>query len=122
MASITAMVRRIDRIKESILREISGIVHDEVKDPRIGFVTVTDVEVSVDFRYARVFVSVYGTEKEKKDTLIGLNRARGFIRREIGGRIRMKFTPEIHFKLDDTSEHAQHISEILLKIKDEQCQ
>lgn len=111
------MVRRIERVKESLMREVSDIIHHELKDPRIGFVTLIDVELSVDMRYAKIFVSVLGSEKEKKDTMIGLSRAKGFIRKEIGSRIRMRYTPEINFKLDRSCEHAQQISDIFMKIE-----
>lgn len=104
---------RAERLAALMKEEISGIIRRELKDPRIGFATVTGVEVSVDLRHVRVFVSVYGTEEEKRQTLRGLESATGFIRNEMGKRIRLRYTPEILFSLDSSIERGARVFELL---------
>lgn len=105
---------RIERVEEQIKQEIADIIHNEVKDPRIGFITISEVKVSKDLRNALVFVSFLEDNKVKNDeSLEGLNIAKGFIRRELGKRVTFKYLPELHFKLDETARHAAHINEIL---------
>jgi ribosome-binding factor A len=89
-------------------------------DPRIGFVTLTDVEVSQDLSYARVFFSTYGSEDQQKDTTKGLQAASGFIRREVAHRMQLRHTPELEFRHDPTSERAERMMKILdgLKVED----
>ncbi len=98
-------------------QEIADILMRKIKDPRIGFVTVTDVEVSDDLRNAKVFVSVYGEGKEA--SLKGLKSASAFIRSELGRRMRMKFMPELLFRIDSTAEQGAHIMEILRNLEEE---
>lgn len=105
--------KRIERIGDQIRGEVSDIIARRLNDPRIGFVTVTAVEVSEDLRHAKVFVSVYGDDKVKIQTMKGLKSASGFIRGEIGHRLKIKFTPEIIFKLDTSLEKAEHVLGIL---------
>src|SRR5690625_7119769 len=95
---------RANRVAEQIKQELGDILTTKVKDPRIGFVTVTEVEVTGDLQQATIFVTVLGDEKKKDDTLIGLSQAKGFIRTEIGQRIRLRKTPEIYFKYDEAFE------------------
>lgn len=111
------MTKRTERVGDQIRSEISDIITRRLNDPRIGFVTVTAVEVSEDLRHAKVFVSVYGDDKAKIQTMKGLKSASGFIRGEIGHRLRIKFTPEIVFKLDTSMEKAEHILAILEEIE-----
>ena len=92
----------------------------EVKDPRIGFVSVTDVEVSGDLRHAKVYVSVYGSEKEREESMEGLEKATGYIRKLLGERITVYHTPELLFRYDNSIEYGAHISELLDKVKTEQ--
>jgi ribosome-binding factor A len=92
------------------------IVH-EIKDPRVHFATVMDVELTDDLRFAKIFVSVMGTEEEKAESMAGLEHATGFVRSEIGKRIRLRFTPEIRFYLDRTLDHALRIEELLNSLK-----
>lgn len=87
----------------------------KIKDPRIGFVTITDVEVTDDLRNAKVFVSVYGGDKE--DTLKGLKSASAFIRSELGRRMRLRVVPELLFRFDSTVEQGAHIMELLREIE-----
>ncbi len=111
--------RRAQRAGRLIQEEISKIIQRELKDPRIGFVTITGVDVTDDLRYAKVFITVLKRE-ERERTLEGLEHAKGFIRREIGQRIKMKFTPEIEFRFDETIERGAHIEEVIRKIKEKE--
>ena len=99
--------------------EIADILMKKIKDPRIGFVTVTDVDLADDLRNAKVFVSVYGGDK--KESLKGLASAAPFIRSELGKRLRMRFVPELLFRFDATVEQGAHIMELLreIEVKDE---
>lgn len=110
---------RCQRVAEEMKREIAQILRDELKDPRIGFVTITSVEVTGDLRYAKVFVSIYENAEEQKQTLQALNSASGFVRREIGKRIKLRYTPEIIFKFDDSIQHGAKIAELLHKVQAE---
>jgi len=96
-------------------QEIADILMRRIKDPRIGFVTVTDVELSDDLKNAKVFVSIYGGSKE--ETLKGLKSATAFIRQELGKRMRMRVVPEILFRFDSTVEQGAHIMELLHEIE-----
>lgn len=98
-------------------QEIADILMRKIKDPRIGFVTVTDVDVADDLRNAKVFVSVYGGDKEA--SLKGLKSAAPFIRSELGKRMRMRFVPELLFRFDGTVEQGAHIMELLRTIEEE---
>ncbi len=98
--------------------EISEILLKELKDPRIGFVTITKVAVTDDLRQAKVYYSVFGGEQEKEDSLQGLESATGYIKRELGRRMRLKYMPEITFFFDDSLEYGAHIEELLQAAKD----
>jgi ribosome-binding factor A len=101
------MAERIYRISEEIKREISNIIQNDLKDPRLPeFVSVLSVDTTRDLRYAKVYVSVYGNEEEKKKAMEGLKNAAGFIRREIGQRIKLRYTPELLFELDNSIEYG----------------
>lgn len=108
---------RAEKLQELIKQEISQIILQELKDPRIGFVTVTQVTVTGDLREAKVYVSLMGNEKQVEDCWAGLQSSLGFIRREIGKRIRLRFTPEIAFALDKSLDYSAHIQELLLKVQ-----
>ena len=110
---------RVEKLQELIKQEMSKMLLREIKDPRIGFVTVTDVEVTGDLREAKIYVSIMGGEEQIQSSLEGLHSALGFIRREIGRRIRLRFTPEISFALDNSLDYGEHIQKILLKIEKE---
>lgn len=86
---------RANRVGEQMKKELGEIITRKLKDPRVGFVTITDVEVTGDLQQAKIFISVLGDEKQKHDTLVGLAKAKGFIRSEIGQRIRLRKTPEL---------------------------
>ena len=115
--SITAMTTRQERVKELLKTEISDILIREIKDPRLGFVTITDAEVSKDLRHAKVYVSVFGDEQAKKESLAVLQSVAGYIRGEFGRRARMKVIPELCFKLDAAVEHGARIFELLQQVK-----
>ena len=106
--------RRQKRVAELIKQEVSDLVQHELKDPRIGFVTVTDAEISADLRHAKVFVSILDGDKE--ETMAGLKAAEGFVRSEIGDRIRLRHTPEILFRYDDSIEKGVRIFELLEEV------
>ena len=91
---------RADRVAEEIKHEVGNILLEEVRDPRLGFTTITRVELTPDLRFARIFFSVYGDEKQWKDTQDALEHAAGFIRRVLGQRLNLRFVPEIVFKID----------------------
>lgn len=105
--------RRIERFNEQLKREITLLVREEVRDPRIGVVTVTAVEVSADLSVARVYVSVMGAEASKDESLEGLRAAAPFIRTELGRRLRVRRVPELRFELDRSLEYAQKIERLL---------
>ncbi|MCM8770752.1 MAG: 30S ribosome-binding factor RbfA [Candidatus Omnitrophica bacterium] len=109
---------RVERVSQILKEEISNILHDEIKDPRLGFITVTRVELTNDLRQAKVFFSVLGSETEQKDTKQALESSGGFIRRLIAQRLNLRFTPEIVFKLDRSAEYSIQIQEALNKIKE----
>ena len=108
---------RIEKLQELIKQEVGKMILNDLKDPRIGFVTVTDVEMTGDLREAKIFVSIMGGAEQVKNSLEGLNSALGFVRREIGQRIRLRFTPEISFALDTSLDYGDHIQKLLLQVE-----
>lgn len=105
---------RTVRISEEMKREISAIIQSELKDPRLSrLISVTSVNVTKDLRYAKVYVSIMGNDEEKKNALEGLKSAAGFIRREVGHRIQLRYTPEVQFELDNSIEHGAYISKLI---------
>lgn len=110
---------RIERINEALKEEISRIIQREVKDPRLEFVTLTGVEITKDLQHAKVYFSVLGEEDKRAEAQEGLESARGFIRRLIGQRIRMRYTPEINFVFDSSIVYGARMEEEFRKIKDE---
>lgn len=107
---------RTERIALQMKKEISDIIRGEVKDPRLGFLTVTAVEVSSDHTHATVFISVLGEEEERARTMQILERVKGFIRSEIGKRIRLRVAPELHFKRDESLDYSSRIGKVLQDI------
>ena len=108
---------RIEKLQELIKQEMGKMLLKELKDPRIGFVTVTAVEMTGDLREAKIYVSVMGGAEQVKSSLEGLNSALGFVRREIGQRVRLRFTPEISFALDTSLDYGKHIRKLLLQVE-----
>ena len=111
------MSTRQEKVEELLKAEISDMIRRELKDPRIGFVTITDVEVTPDMRFAKVFVSVLADEDERRANLKALQSGAKFMRGELGKRIRMRTIPELEFRLDNSAEQGTRIFELLQKIK-----
>lgn len=110
---------RVSRVGEQIKKELSQIIQQEIKDPRIGFVTVTAVEMSGDLQSAKVFVSVLGKNDDKSKSLEGLEKAKGYMRSELGRRIQLRHIPELTFVIDQTLEHSEHINKLLHEVHEE---
>jgi ribosome-binding factor A len=108
---------RADQVAGQVRQEVMEIIQHQLKDPRIGFVSITHVNMSPDLRQARVRVSVLGSEEEQADTLRGLNSAKGLIRHELGRRLsNLRFAPDLHFELDPSIEYSVHISKRLREV------
>lgn len=114
------MSLRANRVGEQMKKELSEVIGRKIKDPRIGFVTVTDVAVTGDLQQATVYISVLGDEEQKENTLKGLSKATGFIRSEIGQRIRLRKTPEISFEFDESVAYGNRIESLITQIHSEQ--
>lgn len=108
--------KRVDRINSLIKEELSEIIQRKIKDPRVGFVTIAEVDVSKDLRSAKVYVSIMGSDGEINDSIAGLQNAEKFIRMELYKRLRLKYIPEIIFKPDRSLEHGSRILKILEEI------
>jgi ribosome-binding factor A len=113
---------RAKQVGEQMKKELSDIISRKIKDPRVGFVTVTDVEVTGDLQQAKVFISVLGDDKQKEESLIGLTKAKGFIRSEIGRRIRLRKTPEILFEFDESIDYGNHIETLIHQLHKDEVQ
>ena len=109
--------RRHVQVAEEIQQIVSYLIQRELKDPRIGFATITNVEVTTDLRFARIYVSVMGSDEERKDTMAALQSARGFVRHEVATRMTTRTVPEIQFKLDRGLEYSDQINRLLGEIK-----
>lgn len=109
--------KRIERVNQLVKEEISALLQRELKDPRIGFVTVTDVEVSRDLNQAKVYVSILGSEEEWKATLAALESAKGFIRHWLRQHLRLRVIPSLLFRPDRSIAHAAHIQGLLADLK-----
>ena len=108
---------RSNRVAEEIKKEVAVMIRDEIKDPRIGFITITAVDVTNDLRHSKIFISILGSAEEKEASIKALNKANGFIRSKLGRRIRLCYTPEITFIFDDSIEHGAKIMTLLNKVK-----
>jgi ribosome-binding factor A len=111
------MTQRTDRIDQLLRQEIGDILAREVQDPRIGFVTVTDVETAPDLSTARVWVSVIGQPEERAATLRALGRAMPFVRHELGSRVRLRRIPELHLREDDTAQRGTRVLRLLSELE-----
>lgn len=108
---------RIDKINEEVRRELANVIRD-LKDSRIPMMTsVVSVSVTNDLRYAKAYISVMGDDQTQKKAMEGLKSAAGFVRREIGRKVDLRYTPEFIFELDKSIEHGAHIDELLKKYK-----
>src|SRR5256714_15297817 len=112
------MTQRTDRIDELLRQEIGEILSRDVADPRVGFVTVTQVETAPDLRHARVWVSIIGEQAERDATLAALDRVMVFVRRELGTRLRIRRITEFHVRLDDTAERGTRVLHLLQELEE----
>ncbi|MNH93789.1 Ribosome-binding factor A [compost metagenome] len=110
---------RTGRVGEQIKKELSVLIQTEMKDPRIGFITVTGVEVTSDLSQAKVYLSVFGDAEQKENSLKGLEKAKGFLRSELGKRVMLRHTPELIFKIDESIAYGSHIEKLLGEISHE---
>jgi ribosome-binding factor A len=108
---------RAESVGRQIQEELSDLIHRHVKDPRLGYVTVTDVQVTRDLKFARVYVSVMGDGQIRDTSLKTLQRAMPFLRKELGRRIRLRHVPELEFEQDQTLERASRIDRLLDDLK-----
>lgn len=107
------------RVQELLVQEISDIIRRDLKDPRIGFVTITDAEVTPDLRHARVYFSVLGKPEEREETGKALTRAAGFIRSEFARRAQMRYVPDLRFEFDPSVERGARISQLLAQVRED---
>jgi ribosome-binding factor A len=110
---------RMRRVDEAMRVVLSDAIAKDLKDPRIGFVTVTGVKTSPDLRHARVYVSVLGGEPERSETLDGLRSAHGFLQRRLAGELALKHTPSLAFEYDDTVDRGMRISRMLAELEEQ---
>lgn len=104
---------RTGRVAEQIKKELSQLIQTELKDPRIGFITVTGVDLTNDLSQAKVYLSVLGDEEQKEGSLKGLEKAKGYLRSELGKRIQLRYTPELIFKFDESIAYGSRIEKLL---------
>jgi ribosome-binding factor A len=107
------MSRRTDRIADELQALVAGLLLREIKDPRIGLVTVTKVKISPDLRHARVYFSTLGNEQQRTQSLRGLTSAAGFIRSQVARRLNLRVAPAIAFEFDDSLEQAERVARLL---------
>lgn len=113
------MIDRPARIRKQILEQASAIIH-KIKDPRVGFVTVTDVAVTRDLRHATIFLSTIRRGRQREQSLAALEHAKGYIRSELGKRVRMKYLPEITLALDESVETGDRIERLIRQVRAEE--
>jgi ribosome-binding factor A len=109
---------RVARLNEQLKRELTALLQFEVRDPRIGMVTITDVEVTPDLYHAKVYFTMLGDDEERSTAAQGLAAAAGFLRSEIGRRMHIRRAPELHFTFDNTLDHAMHIERLLRQARE----
>ncbi len=107
---------KVERLNQIILKEVTEIIQFELKDPAIGFITITDVQVTNDYSYAKIYVSFLGKKERNEAGMKALQRSKGFIRSELAKKMSMRKVPELLFKLDETLERSRKIDAILKKI------
>lgn len=104
---------RVRRVGEQLKRELAGIIHDELKDPRLGMVTVSALRLSRDLSYAKVYVTVLGEQSKKKESVEVLNHAAGFLRKSLGQCLKLRVVPELHFVYDESVEKGIHLTNLI---------
>jgi ribosome-binding factor A len=111
-------VDRISKLSEQMKKEISSIIQNEIKDPRVPMLTsVVDVDVTKDLRYAKVYVSIFGDEEVKTKCIAGLKSAAGYVRKEVGSRMNIRYIPELVFEVDRSIEYGMHIDKVIKEMK-----
>jgi ribosome-binding factor A len=105
--------QRLRRVADQIQRELSGLLRSELKDPRVGLITLTGVEVSPDLAHAKVFFTTLGDAQSLERTEEGLKRATGFLRAQLGSRLKLRITPELHFRYDASVEQGVRLSQLI---------
>ncbi len=114
------MSERLAKVTENVKETVSLLIERKIKDPRIEFVTITGVDISADLRHCKVFFSTLGGKKEHDRALEGLESASGYIRGELGKRLRMKYTPKVRFYFDESVEQGERIDKIINRLKTEE--
>jgi ribosome-binding factor A len=113
------MQHRPERVAHELKQEVSAIIARELHDPRVGFATITDAKVSPDLCHARLYVSVFGSADERRETLAALNRAAGFIRRALGARLHLRRSPELIFTFDESVEYGARMERLIEEVTKE---
>jgi len=115
-----SLSKRSEQLEKSLKREINNIIYRKINDPRIKFVTITRIKVSSDLKYADIFVTIFNDEFQQKNTLKGLKNATKFIRGELGKNIKLRYVPNIEFKIDEDLEHQYRLLKIITEVHDQQ--
>jgi len=110
--------KRTERVSSLLQMELSKLILERIKDPRLGFVTVTHVKITADLKSAVVFLSVLGEKKKKEETFKVLQRAAGFLQHEVGIALKLRYTPKLRFELDDSLDKDFEIGQVIRKIED----
>lgn len=113
------MSRRTEQVAEAIKEDISVLIQRELKDPRVGFVTVTRVEVTPDLKHAKVFFSVIGDSEQRDQSLTVLKHASSFLRHELARQLTLRYVPQLYFQFDEAVEHSDKIHKLLLELERE---
>ena len=113
------MSQRTDRVADSLRKELSVLLMREVRDPRVALATISRVQVARDLGHARIWISVLGDEETRQQTMAGIEHAKGFLRSQIGRRLKLRVTPELAFELDRGAEYLQDMTELLEKLHQE---
>ncbi|MBP7586793.1 MAG: 30S ribosome-binding factor RbfA [Thermoanaerobaculia bacterium] len=113
------MSQRTDRVADSLRKELSVLLMREVRDPRVALATISRVQVARDLGHARIWISVLGDEETRQQTMAGIEHAKGFLRSQIGRRLKLRVTPELAFELDRGAEYLQDMTELLDKLHKE---
>lgn len=113
--------RRNDRVRAAMRQEISNMLQRDLKDPRLGFATVTDVRVSGDLQHVQVYVSILGDDVSRQQTMEALESARGYVRSEIGRRVQLRLTPEITFAYDDSIERGARLLRLISEVQSDEA-
>ncbi|EGQ3208909.1 30S ribosome-binding factor RbfA [Staphylococcus pseudintermedius] len=107
------MNMRAERVGEQMKKELMDIINNKLKDPRVGFLTITDVQPTNDLSLAKIYLTVLGSDKERENTFKGLEKAKGFIKSEIGQRMRLRIVPDLQFEYDESIEYGNRIERLI---------